>query len=119
MLTKAKAERETNRKADAETTLMTLVNEYKTEQGAEGLYWLAYSFQEKGDVAQSNETIFDFSGPFVDFGYWYGRMFLLLADNYVTLGEDFQAKATLESIVEKSTNEEIKSMAQTKLQTLN
>ncbi|MBN3519397.1 tetratricopeptide repeat protein [Algoriphagus lutimaris] len=119
LLTKAKAEREMDKKVDAETTLMTLVNEYKTEQGAEGLYWLAYSFQEKGDVAQSNETIFDFSGPFVDFGYWYGRMFLLLADNYVTLGEDFQAKATLESIVEKSTNEEIKSMAQTKLQTLN
>lgn len=119
LLTKAKSERESNRKADAETTLMTLINEYKTVQGAEGLYWLAYSFQEKGDVEQSNETIFDFSGPFVDFGYWYGRMFLLLADNYVKLGEDFQAKATLESIVEKSTNEEIKSMAQTQLQTLN
>lgn len=119
MLIKAKAQRETNRKAEAETTLMSLVNEYKTIQGAEGLYWLAFSFQEKGDVAQSNETIFDFSGPFVDYDYWYGRMFLLLADNYVKLGEDFQAKATLESIVEKSTNAEIKKMAQTKLQTLN
>ena len=118
LLTKAKAQREMNRKAEAETTLMTLVNEYKTVQGAEGLYWLAFSMQEKGDIAQSNETIFDFSGPFVDFDYWYGRMFLLLADNYINSGEDFQAKATLESIVEKSTNEEIKSMAQTKLQTL-
>ncbi len=119
LLIKAKSQRETNRKADAETTLMTLVNEYKTIQGAEGLYLLAFSFQEKGDVAQSNETIFDFSGPFVDFSFWYGRMFLLLADNYIKMGEDFQAKATLESIIEKSTNEEIKTMAQTKLQTLN
>lgn len=119
LLTKAKSERETNRKADAETTLMTLVNEYKTIQGAEGLYWLAYSFQEKGDINQSNETIFDFSGPFADFDYWYGRMFLLLADNYINTEEDFQAKATLESIIEKSTNEEIKTMAQTKLQTIN
>ncbi|WP_296705289.1 tetratricopeptide repeat protein, partial [Algoriphagus sp.] len=119
LLTKAKSQNETNAKAEAETTLMTLVNEYKTVQGAEGLYLLAFSFQEKGDVEQSNETIFDFSGPFVDFSYWYGRMFLLLADNYIKMGEDFQAKATLESIIEKSTNEEIKTMAQSKIQTLN
>jgi len=119
LLIKAKAQRETNGTSDAETTLMTLINEYKTVQGAEGLYLLAFSFQEKGNVEQSNETIFDFSSPFVDFSYWYGRMFLLLADNYIKMGEDFQAKATLESIVEKSTNEEIKTMAQTKLQTLN
>lgn len=119
LLVKAKAQRELKRNDEAQTTLISLVNEYKTIQGAEGLYWLAFSFQESGDFERSNETIFDFSGPFVDFDYWYGRMFLMLADNYQQTGEDFQAKATLESIVEKSTNEEIKSMAQAKLQTLN
>ena len=119
LLTKAKAQREINQKPQAETTLTRLVNEYKTIQGAEGLYWLAFSFQEKGDFTQSNNSIFDFSAPFADYGYWYGRIFLLLADNYLKTGEEFQAKATLQSIVENSTNADIKSMAQAKLQTLN
>jgi tetratricopeptide (TPR) repeat protein len=117
-LIKAKSQREAGNKQGAEESFRSLVKDYKTVQAAEGLYWLAFSLEEKGDIQQSNETIFDLSGPFADFDYWYGRMFLLLSDNYVKLGEDFQAKATLESIVEKSTNSEIKEMAAAKLQTI-
>lgn len=119
MLTKAKAQLELNEKSQAEETLQALVTDHKTIQGAEGLYLLAYVLQEKGDVPKSNDAIFDFSGPFADYGYWYGKMFLLLADNYLKTGEDFQAKATLESIVERSTNAEIKVEAEAKLKTLN
>lgn len=118
LLIKAKSQRELNQKPQAELTLTALVADYKTEQGAEGLYLLALAAQEKGEVTQSSELIFDQSGPFVNYDYWYGRIFLLLADNYVKSGEEFQAKATLESIVENSTNAEIKQMAQSKLQTL-
>ncbi len=118
LLTKAKAQKELKQNNEAELTLQKLVNEYKTVQGAEGLYWMAQYLKDKGDVTGSNNAIFDFSGPFVDYDYWYGRMFLLLSDNYIQAGENFQAKATLESIVENSTNEEIKQMAQSKLQNL-
>jgi tetratricopeptide (TPR) repeat protein len=119
LLTKAKSQRALNQKNQAETTLISLVNEYNTVQGAEGLYWLAFSFQENGDYARSNDTIFDFSSAFADHDYWYGRLFLLLAENYEKTGETFQAKATLESIVDNSANSEIKSMAQAKLKNLN
>ena len=119
LLVKAKSQNALNQKPQAELTLTALVADYKTEQGAEGLYLLALALQEKGEITQSNELIFDQSGPFVNYDYWYGRTFLLLADNYVKSGEEFQAKATLESIVENSTNPEIKEMAQSKLQTLN
>ncbi|MDO8968141.1 tetratricopeptide repeat protein [Algoriphagus sp.] len=119
LLTKAKAQREMNQKAQAEVTLQNLVNNHKTIQGAEGLYLLALSFQERSDFAKSNDSIFDFSSPFADYDYWYGKMFLLLADNYQKTGEDFQAKATLESIVQRSTNAEIKAEAQAKLRSLN
>lgn len=119
MLTKAKAQRELNQKAQAEITLQNLVQDHKTVQGAESLYLLAFSYQERGDVAKSNEAIFDFSGPFADYDFWYGKMFLLLADNFLKTGEEFQAKATLESIVERSTNAEIKAEAQSKLKNLN
>lgn len=119
LLTKAKAQREMNQKPQAETTLQNLVRDHKTVQGAEGLYLLAFSYQERGDVPKSNDAIFDFSGPFADYDYWYGKMFLLLADNFQKTGETFQAKATLESIVERSTNAEIKAEAQSKLKNLN
>ena len=119
LLTKAKAQTAQKQNQQAELTLQRLVNEHKTIQGAEGLYLLALSYQQSGDIEKSNGAIFDSSGPFADFGFWYGKMFLLLADNYLKTGEDFQAKATLESIVERSANADIKAEAEAKLKTLN
>ncbi|NVJ86075.1 MAG: tetratricopeptide repeat protein [Algoriphagus sp.] len=119
LLGKAKAQMALNQDQAAEVTLSVLVDEYKTLEGAEGLYLLAKSYQDKGQIEQSNESIFEMSGPFADFDFWYGQMFLLLAENYEKLGEDFQAKATLESIVENATNEEIRKIALEKLQKLN
>lgn len=118
MLYKAKALLETNQRGPAELTLAILVDEFKTLEGAEGLYLLAKSNQEKGEVQQSNETIFELSGAFSDFDYWYGQLFLLIAENYLLLGEDFQAKATLESIVENTPNAAIRQEAEEKLQTI-
>jgi len=114
-LLKAKSQRKLKKDADADVTLMDLINEYKTVHGAEGLYLLAESQSGKLSFEQSNNTIFDFSGPFFPYDYWYGRCFILLADNYLKLNEVFQAKATLESILENSNNEEIKEMANKKL----
>ncbi|MCH6198864.1 tetratricopeptide repeat protein [Aquiflexum sp. LQ15W] len=114
-LLKAKSHRELKKDADADATLMDLINEYKTVHGAEGLYLLAESQALKGSFQQSNNTIFDFSGPFFPYDYWYGRCFILLADNFLKLNEVFQAKATLESILENSNNEEIKDMANKKM----
>lgn len=104
-----------NQKPEAEAILMRLVEGYDTVQAAEGLYWLAFYSQETGAYARSNDIIFDLSPPFSDYDYWYGRLFLLLAENYEKSGEAFQSKATLESIVDNSTNSEIKSLAQAKL----
>lgn len=119
MLLKGKALLKSNKTREAEDTFRDLINEYKTLQGAEALFLLAESIQKQGNFAQSNEIIFDFSGPYSGYDYWYGRLFILLAENYLSLGEQFQAKATLESIVERATNEEIRKMAQDKLSTIN
>jgi len=118
LLFKAKSQLALGRRDAAEISLAILVDGFKTVQGAEGLFLLADSYRAKGQIEQSNNAIFDLSGPFVDFDYWYGRMFILLAENYIQSGESFQAKATLESIVENTPNAEIKSMAQAKLQNL-
>jgi tetratricopeptide (TPR) repeat protein len=115
MLLKAKANFQIGNINEAEDALVSLINEYKTVHGAQGLYLLAESYNKKGNYAQSNDAIFDFSGPFSTHAYWYGSCFLLLSDNYLALGETFQAKATLESVVEQAQDEEIKKMAQAKL----
>lgn len=115
MLLKAKAYFQIGNINAAEDALVTLINEYKTVHGAQGLYLLAESYNKKGNYLQSNDAIFDFSGPFSAHAYWYGRCFLLLSENYLALGETFQAKATLESVVEQAQDEEIKKMAQANL----
>ncbi|MFD2201283.1 tetratricopeptide repeat protein [Shivajiella indica] len=118
LLLKGKAFQKSNKIDDSEETFRDLINEYKTVHGAEGLFLLAESIAKKGNYSQSNDIIFDFSGPYSGYDYWYGRAFILLAENYINLGEQFQAKATLESIVERATNEEIRKMAQEKLSTI-
>ncbi|WP_194775602.1 tetratricopeptide repeat protein [Pararhodonellum marinum] len=118
LLFKAKSLKSSNQESKAEEVLNKLVNEYKTVQGAEGLYLLALSKHDKGQFGSSNETIFDSSAPFGVYDYWYGRIFILLAENYIKLGETFQAKATLESIIDNSPNEEIRQMSQQLLNTL-
>ncbi|AFL85542.1 hypothetical protein Belba_3025 [Belliella baltica DSM 15883] len=115
LLLKAKANFQTGKVNQAEDVLISLINEYKTVHGAEGLFLLAESYNKKGNYTQSNDAIFDFSGPFSPHAYWYGKCFILLSDNYLALGEEFQAKATLESVVEQAQDEEIKKIAQNKL----
>ena len=67
----------------------------------------------------SNELVFDYSEGFSAYDYWYGSMFLLLAENYIQLGEIFQAKATLQSILDQSTDATVKEKAASTLKSLN
>ena len=67
----------------------------------------------------SNELIFDYSEGFSAYDYWYGSMFLLLAENYIQLGEIFQAKATLQSILDQSTDATVNEKAASTLKSLN
>src|SRR5690606_2193479 len=78
LLIKAKSLLEQDKVQESEDALMTLINEYKTIQGAEALYLLASSFHDQGKFAQSNEAIFDFSAPFGVYDFWYGKSFILL-----------------------------------------
>ena len=118
LLIKGKSQRSLGQYSEAEDSFGLLIQEYTTEEAAEALYLLAFQYQEKGDFKGSNELIFDYSDPFSEFDYWYGTMFLLLADNYLKLGEVFQAKATLQSIIDQSTDATVKEKAEATLKSL-
>jgi TolA-binding protein len=118
-LIKGKSQQALGQNLAAEDSYGFLVQEYVTEEAAEALLLLAQRYQEKGDFVGSNELIFDYSEGFAGFDYWYGSLFLLLADNYIQLDEEFQAKATLQSILDQSTNAAVKEKAAAVLKTLN
>lgn len=119
LLVKAKGQLKMNKTSEAERTFESLVKDYKTVHGAEGLYLWAEIKNKGGNFEDSNNLIFDYSNAFSSYDYWFGRSFILIAENYKKLGEDFQAKATLESIIENAANEEIKRMARERLNQLN
>jgi tetratricopeptide (TPR) repeat protein len=119
LLVKGKSQRLLNQNSEAEDSFGLLLQEYTTVEAAEALLLLALRYQEKGDFVGSNELIFDYSEGFSSYDYWYGSMFLLLAENYIQLGEAFQAKATLQSILDQSTDATVKEKAASTLKSLN
>ncbi len=119
MLVKGKSLQATGRMDQAKGIFKTLYQDFKTVHGAEGLYLLAIILHENGQFKESNDLIFDHSQAFGSYDFWYGKQFILLAKNYMKLNEAFQAKATLESVVENSTNELVKEEANQLLRSIN
>lgn len=94
---------------------LTTLNTAKDENGAEA-QWLVAEIQYKnGEYKNSIETLYDLNSNFSAYEFWLGKSFLLIADNYIALEETFQAKATLNSLVERSPLPEIVEKAKGKL----
>lgn len=119
LLIKGKSLETDGKSAEAVAVYRNLVENYTSEQGAEALYRLAWIQHQEGQYEASNELIFSYSQPFASYERWYGMQFVLLAKNYIAMDETFQAKATLESIVENSSIPEVRKEAQELLQTIN
>ncbi len=94
---------------------LSTVNAAKDENGAEAQYLMATIFRSKGNYRQSNETLYDLNNNFSMYEKWIGKSFLLLADNFISMGETFQAKATLNSVITKSPDSVIVALAKKKL----
>ncbi|MEO8885224.1 MAG: tetratricopeptide repeat protein, partial [Mucilaginibacter sp.] len=72
----------------------------KTIAAAEAKYNLANIEYLKGKYKVSQKTCFDLVKEMPNYDYWVAKAYILLADNYVKLKDDFQAKATLQSIID-------------------
>jgi len=94
---------------------LNAVNTAKDIHGAEAQYLIAKIFHDQGDYQRSNEALFSLNENYGMYEEWIGRSFLLIADNFIAMDELFQAKATLNSLIEKSPIPEIVSQAQQKL----
>ena len=92
--------------------LLTTINLVKDESAVEANYLLAKIFYDQSLETQALETLYTLNENFSNYDYWVGRSFLLIAEIFISMGESFQAKATLESLLENTEINEIKNNAE-------
>jgi len=88
------------------------------ESGAEAQYLIGEIKYLQGQYDASNEVLYLVPQKYGNYDEWLDKAFLLIADNFIGNNEIFQAKATLQSIVDNTTSKVTKSKAQLRLDEL-
>ena len=102
--------------ASAITEFNYTLKNTKTVAAAEAKYNLANIEYLRGMYKESQKTCFDLVKELPSYDYWIAKTYILLADNYAALKDKFQAKATLQSIIENyKGNDDILDIAKAKL----
>lgn len=94
------------------------LNSAKDEHGAEAQFLLAEILYQQNKYTESNEALYELHHTFSGFQVWYDRSFLQIADNFIGLEETFQAKQTLNSLIENSSLSFIVEQARQKLKSI-
>ena len=95
------------------------VTNTKTVAAAEAKYNIAWIQYLQGHYKTSQKTCFDLVKELPNYDYWVTKTFILLADDYVGLKDIFQAKATLQSVIDNyKGDDDILPAARLKLQQL-
>ncbi len=88
------------------------------ERGAEAKYMLASIQFTQKNYSKAQEMIFELANEFPAYEYWKAKGFIILADIYGINGNTFQAKQTLQSIIENYPGEDLREIAGQKLNTI-
>ncbi|MGV8879231.1 MAG: tetratricopeptide repeat protein [Sphingobacteriaceae bacterium] len=109
-------------KADTTAAMKELdyvVSNTKTIAAAEAKYYMAQVEFQKSNFKAAQKTCFELINKLPNYDYWVAKTFILLADTYVALKDDFQAKSTLQSLIDNyKGNDEILPTAKEKLEKL-
>ncbi len=92
--------------------LLSTINLVKDESAAEANYILAKIFFEQSQKNQALESLYSLNENFSNYEYWVGKSYILIANIFISMDENFQANATLESLIENSDIQEIKDEAE-------
>lgn len=103
----------------ARTSFNETVKLSKSESGAEALFQLAQIAFDMKDLKTAESNVFKLSSDYPSYQYWLARGFILLSDVYVAQGNTFQAKQTLQSIIDNYEGEDLKKVAREKLARIN
>ncbi len=87
----------------------------KTIIGAEALYNLADIYYHRNKYKESSDKCFEVINLLPSYDYWIAKSYILLADDYAAQNNTFQAKATLESIINNYQGQDLVDTAKQKL----
>jgi len=82
--------------------------------GSMSKFYIAEMYFEQGKHEVVEQTIEELFERKIKHDYWIVKGFILLGDNFFAIGDFFNAKATLKSIIDNYEGEELKSLAQQK-----
>ena len=117
-LTSAKCALAQNNLRMAQERFKQTLLESNNEVGAEAMYNLAYIHFLQDSFQLSQNLVFEMVNIFPNYGKWISKSFLLLADNYIKQNDLFQAKLTLQNLIDNYEGE-LKQEAQLKLDEVN
>ncbi len=89
-----------------------------TAIGAESKYYLAYLAFLMDKNTETENLIFELVDQYAGYDYWVAKSFILLSDLYYKQGNNFQAKQTLQSVIENYKGRELGTIAREKLNTI-
>lgn len=93
-----------------------VANTYTDASGAEAQFRLGETLRIQKNYNASTEELVKMKNLFEHHPEWVYEAFLLVAENYIDLNNLFQARATLNSIIENSKDEAIRQRARKRLQ---
>jgi tetratricopeptide (TPR) repeat protein len=102
----------------AKDEFLHALNTARDEYGAEAKYLLAEIFYLTGDHKLAYETLVSLNSDFAAYTEWVGKSYLLMADNSIAQGDNFQARYTLKSLIDNFPLQEVKDRAREKLRRL-
>ncbi len=104
------------KKISAEKHLQTVSKRTTNEKGATARYYIAELFFQQKQYDKAKDQCFKVINETASQPYWVVKSFVLLSDIYLIKNEPFQAKATLESVIQNySPEDELKKEARNKL----
>jgi TolA-binding protein len=89
-----------------------------TENGAEATYNLAEIAFQTNRLNEAEERIYSLSENFAAYDYWVAKGFILLSDIFLKNGNEFQARETLQSVIDNYEGPELGETARQKLNTI-
>ncbi len=91
--------RKQERRADAVKLYRELASEVRTKEGSASAYYVIEDIFEGGDMDKAEKAVFAYSEREPQ-AYWLAKAFILLGDVYVRKGDNFQARATYQSVAD-------------------
>ena len=104
-----------NKNAQASKEFLITSNLSNNALGAEALYNAALLTYRQNKLDDAENLVYELPEKYASFDYWIAKGFILLADIYVARNDLFQAEQTLISVTENYKGDDLKQVAQGKL----